>query len=118
VAVFRGGVRFGDDGRCPRWRRRHRRIPRHRSRKSGEILVTGRGRSESLLKAPIADTAFSHQAIADANLKQTGDALSLVPNVSFTKSRQFGHGLHHHSRHFAGPQWQPRSRSSSTGCSR
>lgn len=57
---------------------------------SGEILVTGRGRSESLLKAPIADTAFSHQAIADANLKQTGDALSLVPNVSFTKSDNSG----------------------------
>lgn len=57
---------------------------------AGEILVTGRGRSESLQRVPIADTALSSQAIADANLKQTGDALSLIPNVSFTKSDDSG----------------------------
>lgn len=57
---------------------------------AADIIVTARGRDESLLRAPVADTAFSNQAISDANLKQTGDALSLVPNVSFTKSESAG----------------------------
>lgn len=56
----------------------------------GEIIVTGRGRSEQLQSAPVAVTAFSAKALADAQVKDVSDYISLTPNVSIVEAQQAG----------------------------
>ncbi len=57
---------------------------------NGEIIVTGRGRSEQLQSAPVSVTAFSAKALADAQVQDVADYISLAPNVSIVEAQQAG----------------------------
>ena len=59
----------------------------------GEGVVTGRGRSEKLQKAPIAVTAFSEKALNDAHVKDVSDFIGLTPNVSIVESQSAGNSF-------------------------
>lgn len=54
------------------------------------IFVTARGRNETLLDVPIAETVFSEQQILDANIQRVDDFLSLTPGVTFANSQDAG----------------------------
>lgn len=54
------------------------------------IIVTARGRNESLLDVPISETVFDAQAISDANIQSTDDFLALTPGVTFANSQDAG----------------------------
>jgi iron complex outermembrane receptor protein len=52
----------------------------------GDIVVTAQRREENLQKVPIQVTAFDSVKIAQAGIRSTVDALTMVPNVSFDES--------------------------------
>lgn len=54
------------------------------------IIVTARGRDESLLDVPISETVFNAQAIADANIQRADDFIALTPGVTFSNSQDAG----------------------------
>ncbi|NNL99377.1 MAG: TonB-dependent receptor plug domain-containing protein, partial [Gammaproteobacteria bacterium] len=55
-----------------------------------EIVVTARKRTETLLDAPIAVTAFTADSIEKAGITRPQDFLGLVPNVNFVTSNHAG----------------------------
>lgn len=54
------------------------------------IIVTARGRDESLLDVPISETVFNAQAIEDANIQRVDDFIALTPGVTFSNSQDAG----------------------------
>lgn len=54
------------------------------------IIVTARGRDESLLDVPISETVFSEQAIKDANIQRVDDFIALTPGVTLSNSQDAG----------------------------
>ncbi len=54
------------------------------------IIVTARGRDESLLDVPISETVFSEQAIRDANIQRIDDFIALTPGVTLSNSQDAG----------------------------
>lgn len=48
-----------------------------------EVVVTAQRREEKLQNVPIQITAFTSQAISDAGMKSTEDAINHIPNVTF-----------------------------------
>ena len=54
------------------------------------IIVTARGRDESLLDVPISETVFSEQAIIDANIQRIDDFIALTPGVTLSNSQDAG----------------------------
>lgn len=54
------------------------------------IVVTARGRNESLLDVPISETVFDAQAIADANIQRVDDFIALTTGVTFSNSQDAG----------------------------
>ncbi len=54
------------------------------------IIVTARGRNESLLDVPISETVFNSQAIADANIQRADDFIALTPGVTFSNAQDAG----------------------------
>jgi len=55
-----------------------------------EIVVTARGRTESIQTVPISETVFTAQTIKDAGIDQVDDFLSLTPGVTFANSQDAG----------------------------
>lgn len=55
-----------------------------------EIVVTARGRDESLQDVPVAVSAFSSQAIEDRKIEGAADFLSATPNISINQSQSAG----------------------------
>ena len=55
-----------------------------------EIIVTARGREESIQDVPISETAFTAQTIEDAGIQQVDDFLALTPGVTFANSQDSG----------------------------
>jgi iron complex outermembrane receptor protein len=55
-----------------------------------EIVVTARGRSETLQSVPIAVSSFGEKTIADAGIERAADFIGLTPNVSIAESQQPG----------------------------
>ena len=54
------------------------------------IVVTARGRNETLLDVPISETVFDAQAIADANIQRVDDFIALTTGVTFSNSQDAG----------------------------
>lgn len=54
------------------------------------IIVTARGRSETLLDVPISETVFDAQAIEDANIQRVDDFIALTPGVTFSNAQDAG----------------------------
>ncbi|OAO03530.1 TonB-dependent receptor [Sphingomonadales bacterium EhC05] len=54
------------------------------------IIVTARGRDETLLDVPISETFFDEQAIKDANIQRVDDFIALTPGVTFSNSQDAG----------------------------
>jgi iron complex outermembrane recepter protein len=59
-------------------------------KEDGDIVVTARGRNETLQSAPASITAFSAQALADARVKGVSDFIALTPGISITQSQSAG----------------------------
>lgn len=55
-----------------------------------EIVVTARGRSESLQNVPISVSSFSEKTIKDAGIERPADFIGLTPNISVAESQQPG----------------------------
>ena len=55
-----------------------------------EIVVTARGREESLLEVPISETVFDAQAIEDARIDRVDDFIALTPNVTMSNAQDSG----------------------------
>lgn len=55
-----------------------------------EIVVTARGRDETLQDVPIAVSAFSAQSIEDRKIEGAADFLSSTPNISINQSQSAG----------------------------
>lgn len=55
-----------------------------------EIVVTARGRAESLQDVPSSVTAFSAGQIEDARIDQVGDFINLTPNMTVALSQSAG----------------------------
>ena len=55
-----------------------------------EIVVTARGREESLLEVPISETVFDAQAIEDARIDRVDDFIALTPNVTISNAQDSG----------------------------
>ena len=55
-----------------------------------EIIVTARGRTESLQSVPISETVFTAQTIEDAGIDRVDDFLALTPGVTFANSQDSG----------------------------
>lgn len=55
-----------------------------------EIVVTARGREESLQDVPVAVSAFSAQSIQDRKIEGAADFLSATPNISINQSESAG----------------------------
>ena len=55
-----------------------------------EVVVTARRRDENLVEAPYAVTAFTAQALQDANVQRMEDFISLTPNVTLATSQGIG----------------------------
>ena len=55
-----------------------------------EVMVTARRREESILDAPYAVSAFSEQAIIDADIRRVEDFISLTSNVTLATSQGIG----------------------------
>ncbi len=55
-----------------------------------EVVVTARKRTETLLDAPVAVTAFTADLIEKAGISRPEDFLGLVPNVTFVTSNHQG----------------------------
>lgn len=57
---------------------------------SGDIIVTGQRRSETLTKAAVAVSVFDAGAIKAAGITNPGDFLKMTPNVTYVASNQPG----------------------------
>ncbi len=55
-----------------------------------EIIVTGRGREESLTEVPISETVFDAQLIEDARIDRVDDFIQLTPGVTIANSQDSG----------------------------
>ena len=55
-----------------------------------EIVVTARGREESLIEVPISETVFDSQAIKDARIDRVDDFIALTPNVTISNAQDSG----------------------------
>ena len=55
-----------------------------------EIVVTARGRDETLQNVPVAVTAFSAKTIEDRKITGVSDFLSSTPNISINQSQSAG----------------------------
>ena len=55
-----------------------------------EIIVTAQRREENLQDVPVSITAFSATEIANRNLTEAKDFLSMTPNVNFTEDGEVG----------------------------
>lgn len=55
-----------------------------------EIVVTARGRDESLQNVPVAVSAFSARAIEDRKIQGVSDFLSSTPNISINQAQSAG----------------------------
>ena len=55
-----------------------------------EIVVTARGREESLTEVPIAETVFTAAAIEDARIDRVDDFIALTPGVTIANSQDSG----------------------------
>ena len=54
------------------------------------IVVTGRGRDESIIESPIATTVFGAEEITDARIDQVDDFLALTPGVTIANAQDSG----------------------------
>ena len=59
-------------------------------REIDEIIVTGRGREESLTEVPISETVFDAQLIEDARIDRIDDFIGLTPGVTIANSQDSG----------------------------
>lgn len=59
-------------------------------REIDEIIVTGRGREESLTEVPISETVFDAQLIEDARIDRVDDFINLTPGVTIANSQDSG----------------------------
>ena len=55
-----------------------------------EIIVTARGRNESLQEVPVTVSAFTAQQILDAGIERPGDFIALTPNVTMVEAQNAG----------------------------
>lgn len=55
-----------------------------------EIIVTARGRDESIQSVPISETVYTAQSFEDAGINQVDDFLALTPGVTFANSQDSG----------------------------
>ena len=55
-----------------------------------EIIVTARGRDESLQEVPVTVSAFTAQQITDAGIERPGDFIALTPNVTMVEAQNAG----------------------------
>ena len=55
-----------------------------------EIIVTARGRDESLQEVPVTISAFTAQQIKDAGIERPGDFIALTPNVTIVEAQNAG----------------------------
>lgn len=55
-----------------------------------EIVVTARGREETLTEVPISETVFDAQLISDARIDQIDDFIGLTPGVTIANSQDKG----------------------------
>ena len=55
-----------------------------------EIVVTARGREESLLHVPLSETVFDSRAIVDARIDQVDDFIALTPGITIANSQDSG----------------------------
>lgn len=60
---------------------------------ASDIIVTARGRGETLQAAPVSVTAFSSQAIDDARIKDVASFIGITPNISIVKSQSVGNSF-------------------------
>ncbi|MEO1043304.1 MAG: TonB-dependent receptor [Pseudomonadota bacterium] len=54
------------------------------------IIVTGRGRSETLVEQPISTTAYTAQVIEDARIDRVDDFIALTPGVTIANAQDSG----------------------------
>lgn len=54
------------------------------------IIVTARGRDETLLDVPISETVFDAQLIEDAAIDEVDDFIALTPGVTFSNAQDAG----------------------------
>ena len=54
------------------------------------IIVTARGREETLLDVPVSVTTYDSAAIEDANISRTDDFIALTPGVTFSNAQDAG----------------------------
>lgn len=54
------------------------------------IIVTARGREETLLDVPVSVTTYDSAAIEDANIARTDDFIALTPGVTFSNAQDAG----------------------------
>ena len=55
-----------------------------------DIIVTGRGRRESILEIPTSETAFTSQAVEDARIDRVDDFIGLTPGVTIANAQDSG----------------------------
>ena len=55
-----------------------------------EIVVTARGREESLIEVPISETVFTEQDIQDARIDRVDDFIALTPNITISNAQDSG----------------------------
>ena len=55
-----------------------------------EIIVTARGRDESLQEVPVTVSAFTARQITDAGIERPGDFIALTPNVTMVEAQNAG----------------------------
>ena len=55
-----------------------------------EIIITARGRDESLQEVPVTVSAFTAQQIEDAGIERPGDFIALTPNVTMVEAQNAG----------------------------
>lgn len=54
------------------------------------IIVTARGREESLIDVPISETVFTAEDIQDANISKVDDFIGLTPGITIANSQDSG----------------------------
>ncbi len=58
-----------------------------------EIVVTARKREESLLNVPVAEDAFTEQAIKSAGIESPRDFVAMVPNMTLVEVQNVGNSF-------------------------
>jgi len=54
------------------------------------IIVTARGRDESLIEVPLSETVFTDEAIIDSGIERVDDFIGLTPGITIANSQDSG----------------------------